>query len=235
MKKRRIRKLIVLLIAVGLLFSQGILLSAKERAVQIEAEPGREKLHFNQGWKFVRQNIPEAIEVDYDMEELERWENVDLPHSVRLEAENNSGGKNYQGPAMYRKHFYLSDSYEGKKLYIEFEGVMGVTDVWVNGTHLQGYMAKKTGENTQYGGYLPFILDITDAVHCDGEANVITVLTDNSDNINVPPGKPQGQLDFTYFGGIYRNVWLHSMNNVHITDAIFEDVTAGGGILVDYP
>lgn len=235
MKKRRIGKLIVLLIAVGLLFSQGILLSAKESTAQIQAESGREKLHFNQGWKFVRQNIPEAIDVDYDMEELERWENVDLPHSVRLEAENNSGGKNYQGPAMYRKHFYLSDSYEGKKLYMEFEGVMGVTDVWVNGTHLQGHMAKKTGENTQYGGYLPFVLDITDAVHCDGEANVITVLTDNSDNINVPPGKPQGQLDFTYFGGIYRNVWLHSMNNVHITDEIYEDETAGGGILVDYP
>ena len=203
--------------------------------VQIEAEEGREKLNFNQGWKFVRQNIPEAIDVDYDMSELERWENVDLPHTVREESYNNSGGDNYQGPAMYRKHFYLSESYKNKKLYIEFEAVMGVTDVWVNGQHLQGHMAAKTGENTQYGGYLPFVLDITDYVHCDGAKNVITVLTDNSDNETVPPGKPQSQLDFTYFGGIYRNVWLHSINTVHITDELYEDETAGGGILVDYP
>ena len=207
----------------------------EQETAAIEAEEGRETLNFNQGWKFVRQNIPEAVNVDYDMEELKRWENVDLPHTVREEPYNNSGGINYQGPAMYRKHFSLPESYRGKKLYIEFEGVMGVTDVWVNGQHLQGHMAEKTGDNTQYGGYLPFVLDITDVVHCDGQQNVITVLTDNSDNENVPPGKPQGQLDFTYFGGIYRNVWMHSVNNVHITDELYEDEVAGGGVFVDYP
>lgn len=169
------------------------------------------------------------------MDELERWENVNLPHTVREEAYINSGGENYQGPAMYRKHFYLPESYGNKKLYVEFEAVMGVTDVWVNGKHLQGQMASKTGENTQYGGYLPFVLDITESVHCDGRRNVITVLTDNSDNTTVPPGKPQGELDFTYFGGIYRSVWLHSVNDVHITDSVFEDITGGGGISVDYP
>ena len=132
----------------------------QRQATEIMAEAGREKLNFNQGWKFVRQNIPEAVNVEYPMEELERWENVDLPHSVRLEEYNNSGGKNYQGEAMYRKHFYLPESYQGKKLYLEFEAVMGVTDVWVNGVHLQGHMAEKTGKDdgnhTQYGGYLPF-------------------------------------------------------------------------------
>lgn len=198
-------------------------------------EDGREKLNFNQGWKFVRGNIQEAIQVDYPMEELERWESVNLPHTVREEPYINSGGINYQGEAMYRKHFKLSEDYEGKKIFIEFEGVMGVTDVWVNGEHLQGKMAAKTGENTQYGGYLPFILDVTDVVHCDGAYNVITVLTDNSDNETVPPGKPQSQLDFTYFGGIYRNVWLEVTDQVHITDAVYEDIVAGGGILVEYP
>ena len=199
------------------------------------AESPSEKLNFNQGWKFVRQNIQEAIQVDYPMEELERWESVDLPHTVRVEPYNNSGGVNYQGEAMYRKHFKLPESYEGKKLYIEFEGVMGVTDVWVNGEHLQGKMAAKTGDNTQYGGYLPFVLDVTEAVHCDDTWNVITVLTDNRDNETVPPGKLQSQLDFTYFGGIYRNVWLEAKEQIHITDAVYEDITAGGGILVEYP
>lgn len=198
-------------------------------------ENSREKLNFNQGWKFIRGNIQEAIQVDYPMEELERWESVNPPHTVREEPYINSGGINYQGEAMYRKHFKLSEDYEGKKIFIEFEGVMGVTDVWVNGEHLQGKMAAKTGENTQYGGYLPFILDVTDVVHCDDEYNVITVLTDNSDDETVPPGKPQAQLDFTYFGGIYRNVWLEATDPVHITDAVYEDIVAGGGILVEYP
>ena len=70
-------------------------------------ENSREKLNFNQGWKFIRGNIQEAIQVDYPMEELERWESVNLPHTVREEPYINSGGINYQGEAMYRKHFSL--------------------------------------------------------------------------------------------------------------------------------
>ena len=50
-----------------------------------------------------------------------------------------------------------------------------------------------------------------------------------------PPGQPQSQLDFTYFGGIYRDAWLDAVAPVHITDANYEDIVAGGGILVDYP
>lgn len=46
---------------------------------------------------------------------------------------------------------------------------------------------------------------------------------------------PTGDEAFTYFGGIYRNVWLHSVNTVHITDELYEDEVAGGGILVDCP
>lgn len=196
---------------------------------------GREKLNFNQGWKFVRQYIAEAIDVDYPTETLERWESVNLPHTVRVEPFNNSGGINYQGQAMYRKQFTVPEEYAGKKLFVEFEGAMGVTDVWVNGTHLQTKSSAKTGSYTNVQMYLPFVLDITDVVTAGSEENVITVLVDNSDNWNVPPGKPQGQLDYTYPGGIYRNVWIEVADPVHITDATFEDIAGGGGILVDYP
>lgn len=194
----------------------------------------REKLDFNRGWKFARQNIPSAVEVDYPLEQLERWESVSLPHTVREEPFVSSGGINYQGEAMYRKHFLLDSSYDGKKLFIEFEGIMGVSDVWVNGNHLQMPIAAITGENSYYGGYLPIILDITSATHCDGLPNVITVLIDNSDDINVPPGKPQSELDFSYFGGIYRNAWLQVTEQIYISDANYENIVAGGGILVDY-
>lgn len=196
----------------------------------------REKLNFNQGWKFTRNYVPEAINPACDIELIKTWENVDLPHTARLEPYINSGvGKLYQGDAMYVKYFPLDSSYTGKKLYVKFEGVMGVTDVWVNGTHMTTKLAQKTGSNTMYGGYLPFIIDISDVVKFDGTDNMITVYADSSDAPDVPPGKPAKDLDFSYFGGIYRDVWLEVCSDVHITNANFEDIVAGGGILVDYP
>ena len=199
-----------------------------------EASPARERLSFNQGWKFIRRNIPDAVNVDYPDETLERWESVDLPHTVREEGINASGNRNYQGPAMYRKHFMLDDSYANKRIVIEFEAVMGVTEVWVNGQHMSTKCASETGSATNYGGYLPFTVDVTDVVKTDGSRNVITVLADNSDNGLVPPGKPQGQLDFSYFGGIYRNVWLTSTEPVHISDVV-EEFDKDAGIFVKYP
>lgn len=201
----------------------------------------REHLSFNLGWKFVRRDIPQAVSVEYPREELERWENVTLPHCPRLEPFGNSQVKTYQGVVMYRKHFVLPQNWEGKELFLEFEAVMGVTDVWLNGEKLHTKLADETpdcpgGEaHTNYGGYLPFVLCLTKNARFGGEENVLVVRADNRDNGQVPPGKPQGLLDFTYFGGIYRNTWLHVTEPVHITDALFENECAGGGIYVEYP
>lgn len=197
-------------------------------------EDSREKLNFNQGWKFYRGYISEAIETTYPQEELEKWENVNLPHSIRLEPYMNSHST-YQGDGMYIKHFLLDETYAGKKLYIEFEGIMGITDIWVNGVHMETNIANRTGDQTSYCGYLPIIIDITDVAKCDGSENIIVVHCNNEDNNLVPPGKPQNSADMTYFGGIYRDAWLEVASPVHITNANFETIVAGGGILVDYP
>ncbi len=101
---------------------------------------------------------------------------------------------------------------------------MQVADVWLNGIHL----------TTHYGGYIPFTVDISKAVRPEGE-NLLLVRLDNSDNPEVPPGKPQNQLDFTYFGGLYRSVDLQILHPLHITDPILADKVAGGGIFVTYP
>lgn len=232
------KKLCALVLASAMLAGTATPLSttAAPRTEEQQQEQAREKLNFNQGWKFKRSYVEDAISPDFDLEELKKWENVNLPHSVRLEPYMNSGpGKTYQGDAMYVKHFPLSEKEKGKKLYLEFEGAMGVSDVWVNGKHMETKLASKTGKNTMYGGYLPFILDISDAVKYDGTDNVVTVHVNNEDNPDVPPGKPAKDLDFTYFGGIYRDVWLEVCEPVHITNANYEDIKAGGGILVDYP
>lgn len=201
----------------------------------------REQLSFNLGWKFVRRDIPQAISPDYPKEELERWESVTLPHCPRLEPFYNSQVKTYQGIVMYRKHFVLPESWQGKELFLEFEAVMGVTDIWLNGEKLHTKLADETPDSpgeeahTNYGGYLPFVVSLTSNARFGGEENVLVVRADNRDNGQVPPGKPQGLLDFTYFGGIYRNTWLHVTEPVHITSALFENEPAGGGICVEYP
>ena len=85
-----------------------------------------------------------------------------------------------------------------------------------------------------FGGYLPIKLDITKAVYYGERENVISVMADNSDDGSYPPGQSQKKLDFTYFGGIYRDVWLISMNKLHITDPNFVDKIAGGGLFVHF-
>ena len=110
---------------------------------------GVKRYNFNQGWRFFRGELDNnAFLPEYDDS---MWENVCLPHSVRLEPVMASGMKNYQGKAWYRKHFFIGKELLGKKLYITFEGAMHYTEVWING--------EKKKEN--YCGYLPFVIDIT--------------------------------------------------------------------------
>ena len=67
-----------------------------------------------------------------------------------------------------------------------------------------------------------------------GQDNVIAVWADNSNDPSYPPGKPQDALDFTYFGGIYRDCWLIAHNDIFLTDPNYENETAGGGLFVSF-
>ena len=75
--------------------------------------------------------------------------------------------------------------------------------------------------------------DITDVVDWSRE-NVLAVMTDNSNDPSYPPGKKQEMLDYTYFGGIYRDCWLVAHDRLHITDPNVENTVAGGGLFVSY-
>lgn len=152
------------------------------------------------------------------------WEPVNLPHSVRLEPLNASGGRNYQGICWYQKTFAADAEWKERKVYLDFEGAMQVAEIWLNGKKL----------TTHLGGYQPFTLDLTGQLDL-GKPNTLLLKLDNSDNPEVPPGKPQNQLDFTYFGGLYRDVRLEVMDRLHITDEILANQVAGGGIFVRYP
>ena len=176
--------------------------------------------NFNVGWRFFKGDVENAWQADF---EDSSWELVNVPHGLELLPEEASGGINYQGVAWYRKHFQLTEEQADKKLFVHFEAIMGKSKVWVNGKLVKSH----------FGGFLPSIVDVTDYVEF-GKDNVIAVMADNSDDPDYPPGKPQRTMDFAYFGGIYRDVWLVEANPVHITNPNFADVVAGGGVFVHY-
>jgi beta-galactosidase len=184
-------------------------------------DAGRTVYNFNVGWRFFKGGANGAEQTAFDDSD---WEVVNTPHGLEYLPDEASGCVNYQGEAWYRKHFKIPENMREQKIFLNFEAIMGKSSIWVNGKLLK--------EN--FGGYLPVIIDITDEVNFNGEGNIIAVWADNSDDPSYPPGKPQSELDFTYFGGIYRDVWLYSTHPVHITDPNYSGQVAGGGVFIHY-
>jgi beta-galactosidase len=192
------------------------------------SETRREKRNFNLGWKFYKGAIASdaANAASYDDS---TWYGVAVPHNPPISmtepdpARPAWGSYSYQGVSWYRKHFTLDTFYQqqGRKIFIEFEAANTVADVWINGTKL----------TTHYGGYLPFTVDVTNYVNFGSTENVLAVKVDNTYNADVPPGE-SGWFNWP---GIYRDVWLHIMDKMHVTDAVYAGKVAGGGIFVTYP
>lgn len=181
---------------------------------------GREVFSMNPAWRFHRGAAVGAEAAGYDDK---TWSVVSLPNGIEYLPTEASGCVNYQGEVWYRKHFTPADALKGKKLFLHFEAIMGKSKVFVNGKLLAEH----------FGGYLPVVVDVSDALNW-GADNVIAVWADNSDDPTYPPGKPQDVLDFTYFGGIYRDCWLIAHNTVFVTDPNYENEVAGGGLFVAY-
>ncbi len=181
---------------------------------------GRQVYSMNPAWRFYKGAVQGAEAIDFDDKE---WNVVSLPHGIEYLPTEASGCINYQGEVWYRKHFTPDTSLKGKKLFLHFEAIMGKSKVFVNGKLITEH----------FGGYLPVILDVSDILDWTKD-NVIAVWTDNSNDPSYPPGKPQETLDYTYFGGIYRDCWLVAHNQIYITDPNFANETAGGGLFVSF-
>lgn len=174
----------------------------------------------NPAWRFHKGAVEGAETKEFNDKD---WTVVSLPDGIEYLPTEASGCINYQGEVWYRKHFTPDAVLKGKKLFLHFEAIMGKSKVFVNGKLLTEH----------FGGYLPVIADVTDVLDWNGD-NVIAVWADNSDDPSYPPGKAQDVLDYTYFGGIYRDCWLIAHNNVFITDPNYENEVAGGGLFVAF-
>jgi beta-galactosidase len=159
-------------------------------------------MSFDAGWHFLKGDAKGAEAADFDDS---KWRTLDLPHDWSIEgpfdAKNPTGGSGGFLPAgvgWYRKPFTLPKEYSGKRVFIEFDGVMANSDVWINGSHL--------GKRPY--GYVSFGYELTGDLHFgNGETNILSVRADNS-------GQPASRW---YTGaGIYRHVRLVVQDPVHI-------------------
>lgn len=163
-------------------------------------ESPRNRSSFNSDWTFHLGDIPEASIPSFDDSQ---WRKLKLPHDWSIEgefSENNpsgaGGGALPGGIGWYRKTFIPDASIQGKKIFIDFDGVYMNGEVFINGTSL----------GTRPYGYISFRHDLTPYLK-PGEKNVIAVRVDNSEQPN----------SRWYSGcGIYRNVWLTVTNPIYV-------------------
>lgn len=159
-------------------------------------------LPFDKDWRF---HINDEMNAEQSSYNDASWRTLDVPHDWSIEgpydksnATSRGGGYLPSGMGWYRKTFSLGDEYRGKKVSIEFDGVMANSDVYING-YLLGHRPY---------GYISFSYDLTDHLNIGkGKTNVIAVKADNS----VQPASRW------YTGaGIYRHVRLVATNAVHV-------------------
>jgi beta-galactosidase len=235
-------------------------------------------LNFNADWKFIKADPANASSVDFDDF---AWSTVSAPHTYNdidtfddWSLSNHRGEQNqWSGRTWYRKHFLVPRAWDGKKVYIEFEGVRQVVEVYLNGRLL----------GTSKTGFIPFGFDLTPGLRF-GEQNVLAVMCDNRFMRDPAPGsepatgsqknsagkgkkKAESDLDFApaasatlaelsakvnaaipddvnqiasdqipwnnphwhpAHGGIYRNVYLHVLDPLHISLPLYSFLQTAG-------
>jgi beta-galactosidase len=153
---------------------------------------GRLVLPMSRNWLFSRSAVDQARSKDFDDSQFER---VVIPHANVRVPWHSFDDKDYEFVSVYRRHFRLPGEARGRHVFVDFEGVMTASTVWLNGTRLGEYK----------GGYTPFSFDLTPHLEFDAD-NVLTVEVDSTERADIPPFG--NQIDYLTFGGIYREVAL---------------------------
>jgi beta-galactosidase len=191
-------------------------------------EPGpRRRENFNRDWRFARQAQGTGALGSFDREngkaaEIEsrfrnahrpeyddsNWDAINLPHTWNQFDSRDEAPGYWRGIGWYRKHFRLPSQYSSRRVFLEFEGASSVADFWLNG--------QPVGEHK--GGYTSFEFDVTGYAKFGETENVLTVKVDNLFRATLPPTV---KTDYTFYGGIYRDVWLRITQPTYISDVVW--------------
>ena len=163
----------------------------------------REILNLNTAWAFAKDmaQVPETLMTD--------WETVDLPHSWNATDGQDGGGDYFRGKCCYSK--VLENLPAADKYFLEVCGANSSADVYLGARQLAHHD----------GGYSTWRVDITEALK---ESSLLSIIVDNAPNETVYPQ----MADFTFYGGLYRNV-----NLICVTESHFDlEYFGGPGIKV---
>ena len=166
----------------------------------------REIININYKWAFTKMAdaVPTAID--------SRWDFVNLPHCWNAIDGQDGGNDYFRGTGYYAKVLSKEDLPTADRYYLEINGANSSADVYVNGE-------KKAHHD---GGYSTWRVDITDCL--TQPENLLVIAVDNSANETVYPQV----ADFTFYGGLYRDVNLICVNDSHFD----LDYYGGPGIAV---
>jgi beta-galactosidase len=176
---------------------------------------GRMGFPLNRNWRFSAQRGQNDTALNFDDS---KFEQVAIPHTNKKLPWHGFDEKSYEFVSIYRRKFRLPPEARGRHVFVDFDGAMTASTVWINGQRLGEYK----------GGYTPFSFDLTPHINWSGD-NLLAVELDSTERADIPPFG--GQIDYLTFGGIYRDVRLRLVQPTFI-DNIFAKPR---DVLTDHP
>jgi beta-galactosidase len=187
-------------------------------------------LNFDQDWKFIKADPSGAYRTEFDDG---AWTNVSAPHTFNdtdtfddWSPPGHVGETNqWSGRAWYRKSFTLPAEFKDRRVFLEFEAVRQIAEVYLNGEPL----------GTNRTGFIPFGFDITTRLRFGGGTNLLAVMADNRFTLEtglsriaateLPWNSPHWH---PAHGGIFRNVYLHVTDPLHISLPLYSFLRTAG-------
>lgn len=178
-----------------------LVIAATKVLTSFAQDTGRKTISLNDQWAFNKEGGPVA--------------QVNIPHTWNDKDVLDDAPGYYRGLGIYKRKLKLDESLKGKSIFLVFSGVAQEAEVLVNGRSA----AKHTGSYTR------FIVPIS--AYLNYEDDVIEVKANNRFNEDIPPLT----ADFTFFGGLYRNVSLLIAHPVHFSQTDY----GSGGVFITTP
>jgi beta-galactosidase len=176
---------------------------------------GRMVFPLNRKWRFSAQRAQNDTALNFDDS---KFEQVAIPHTNKKLPWHGFDEKSYEFVSIYRRTFRLPPEARGRYVFIDFDGAMTASTVWINGQRLGEYK----------GGYTPFAFDLTPHINWSGD-NLLAVELDSTERADIPPFG--GQIDYLTFGGIYRDVRLRLVQATFIENIFAKP----RDVLTDHP